>query len=146
VHQWRLLGFFAALLSAATICGQVNTATVYGNVSDPSGGAVPQAQNTRLYLNAAAFQLVPTLSGNPIAPGNIGRDAVPGPGLWTVALSLSKSFNVTERLRMQFRADAFNLFNHPNPSNIVANLSQGSFGTINTLGFRTMQIGARFSF
>ena len=34
---------------------------------------------------------------------------------------------------MQLRADTFNLFNHPNPGNIVTNLSQGSFGTINTL-------------
>lgn len=111
------------------------------------GNAVlPNFQNTRLYLNSAAFQLVPTPSGNPIAPGTIGRDAIPGPGLWTVDLSLSKSFNVTERMHFQLRADAFNSFNHPNPSNITTNLSQGSFGTINTLGFRTMQLGVRFSF
>ena len=44
MHQWRLVWVFAALLSAAAVWGQVNTATVYGNVSDPSGGAVPQAQ------------------------------------------------------------------------------------------------------
>jgi Carboxypeptidase regulatory-like domain len=102
--------------------------------------------NTRLYLNPAAFQLVPLLNGNPIQPGNIGRDAVPGPGLWTVDLSLAKNFTITERSRFQIRADAFNSLNHPNPSNIVTNLSQGSFGTINTLGFRTLQLGARISF
>ena len=47
-----------------------------------------------------------------------------GPPTRTVDFSVSKTFNITERVKAQFRMDAFNLFNHPNfaapgnPSNI----------------------------
>jgi hypothetical protein len=107
---------------------------------------LPNSEQTRVYLNKAAFQLVSAPNGNPIAPGTLGRCAISGPGSWTVDLSLGKTFRVTERMRIQLRADAFNSFNHPNPGGIVANLSSGSFGTINSFGFRTMQLGGRMNF
>jgi hypothetical protein len=37
-----------------------------------------------------------------------------GPGAWTFDLSLSKAFTVTERLKLEFRAEGFNIFNHAN--------------------------------
>jgi hypothetical protein len=43
-----------------------------------------------------------------------------GPGVARVDLSISKTVPITERIKMQFRIDAFNLFNHPqfnNPNN-----------------------------
>jgi Carboxypeptidase regulatory-like domain/TonB dependent receptor/TonB-dependent Receptor Plug Domain len=52
--------------------------------------------------------------------GNAGRNIVNGPDYRTVDLSLSKSFSLTERLGLQFRVEAFNLFNRANfdlPSN-----------------------------
>jgi hypothetical protein len=46
--------------------------------------------------------------------GNVGRGTFFGPGFWNLDTSLAKKFTVTERLNMQFRAEAFNIFNHPN--------------------------------
>lgn len=45
--------------------------------------------------------------------GNIGRNTLTGPGGWTSDMSVAKSFSLTERVRMQFRMDAINVFNHP---------------------------------
>ena len=42
------------------------------------------------------------------------RNEFYGPGAWTFDLAMSKSFRVTERLKLEFRAEAFNIFNHSN--------------------------------
>ncbi|MDQ2947924.1 MAG: hypothetical protein M3Y27_18660, partial [Acidobacteriota bacterium] len=49
--------------------------------------------------------------------GNIGRNALTGPGFWNADLSIAKSFHprvLGEAGRLQFRADFFNAFNHAN--------------------------------
>jgi hypothetical protein len=46
--------------------------------------------------------------------GNIERDSLFGPGLALTQLSVAKQFALTERVSMQFTAEAFNLLNHPN--------------------------------
>ena len=45
--------------------------------------------------------------------GNIGRNTFHGPRQFTSDLSLLKNFAVTEKVKAQFRMDAFNVFNHP---------------------------------
>jgi hypothetical protein len=46
--------------------------------------------------------------------GNLGRNTFVGPGYWAVDTSLVKNIRVSERLHLQFRAEAFNVFNHTN--------------------------------
>ena len=58
--------------------------------------------------------------------GNLGRNAVRGPGFKNFDLGMFKNFNFTEQWRLQFRAEAFNAFNNTNFSN-----PGGSFGTPN---------------
>jgi hypothetical protein len=59
------------------------------------------------YINPLAFA---TPAGN---FGNLGRDAVYGPGFWNIDFSLTKDTRLTERLNLQLRAEFFNIFNHP---------------------------------
>ncbi len=49
--------------------------------------------------------------------GNIGRNAVRGPGFWNFDMGVGKRFPITERVNLQFRAEFFNIFNHPNFEN-----------------------------
>ena len=70
---------------------------------------------------------VPTVG----TPGNIGRDSLIGPGLFNIDFALFKNTKITERFNSQFRAEFFNVLNHPNfavPT--TATFSQG--GSINT--------------
>src|SRR5207244_2432846 len=56
--------------------------------------------------------------------GNAARNSLTAPGMTTVDLSMFKNIPVSERLNVQFRAEAFNLFNHVNfgvPNLLVLN-------------------------
>jgi len=108
-------------------------------------------------LNSAAFTAPPTKR-----QGNEGRNDIPGFGLTQVDLSIGRKFRITERVDLQFRADAFNLFNHPNFTNPVAGIGlgplslqsqsmlNGSLGGLNALfqegGPRSLQLSLRLSF
>ena len=59
-----------------------------------------------LWVNPAAFS-VP----QPGTFGNLGRNALRGPGISQLDLTLSKSLAVTERVKLQFRAECFNILN-----------------------------------
>lgn len=61
------------------------------------------------YFNPNAFILPPTGTY-----GNVGRDILYGPGLATTDLSLAKNTSISEKLRLQFRAEFFNVFNRAN--------------------------------
>ena len=46
--------------------------------------------------------------------GNLGRNDLVGPGYVETDLGVMKQTRITERVSLQFRAELFNLFNHPN--------------------------------
>ena len=61
------------------------------------------------YFNPNAFVLPP-----PGTYGNIGRDVLTGPGVATLDLSAAKVTPISERVKVQFRAELFNIFNRAN--------------------------------
>lgn len=78
------------------------------------------------YFNPAAF-LAPAYG----TVGNLGRDTLTGPGLTNTDLSLLKVTQISERVRAQFRAEFFNVFNHtnfttPNPVVFTSGPTQGT--------------------
>jgi hypothetical protein len=54
--------------------------------------------------------------------GNAGRNSVNGPGIVDFDFSVFKDNKIKENLNLQFRAEIFNLFNHPNFNSPLANL------------------------
>ncbi len=91
--------------------------------------------DSRVYLNPAAFAIP-----KPGEFGNLGRWALHGPSLNQFDLTLHKRIAMTERLNLEFRAEAYNLFNKANFSNPVSRLN-------NSLGINGNQIqpGTPFS-
>ena len=79
--------------------------------------------------------------------GNAGRNVLDGPGMQAVNASLLKNFVVTEAATLQFRAEAFNLFNHVNldlPDNF---LGSPTFGRISSAQApRHIQFGLKLIF
>ncbi|HEU0138416.1 MAG TPA: carboxypeptidase regulatory-like domain-containing protein [Bryobacteraceae bacterium] len=79
--------------------------------------------------------------------GMLGRNVVTGPGMKNVDLGISRSFRVTEASRLQFRAEAFNLFNWVNLESPQGNVSNALFGQITSARDpRIVQFGLKFLF
>jgi hypothetical protein len=86
--------------------------------------------------------------------GNVGRDTMRGPGVVNTDLSLFRTFKLTERFQLQFRAESFNLSNTPHFANPNGNANSSSFGRItatqsaaDALGrSREMRFGLRLGF
>jgi outer membrane receptor protein involved in Fe transport len=82
--------------------------------------------------------------------GNAGRNVLIGPGQNVFDWSLRKEFVLTERQRLEFRAEFFNALNHPNfaqPDNFIDD-GPGSAGVITSLAIpmRQIQFGLKYSF
>jgi outer membrane receptor protein involved in Fe transport len=77
--------------------------------------------------------------------GNSGRNSFTGPGFTNFDLALIKSTKLTERMNVQFVANVFDLFNHPNygqPGSTWTSATSTSFGTINSTRFPTGDSGS----
>ena len=121
---------------------------------------------------AAAFGLPPFpgqvfFDNGPGQSGTLARSTINGPLFTELDMSLTKSIRLTERMRFQIRADAFNVLNHTNflagvltpglglggTSNTIFNINSPTFGQItsaNTIGGsglnRVIQVAGRFEF
>ena len=60
--------------------------------------------------------------------GSLGRNALRGFGLSQLDLALRRQFTLSERARLQLRAEVFNVFNHPNFGDPVGDLASRLFG------------------
>jgi len=110
----------------SVLTGQDNSGTGLGNdrpnlVGDPNAGP----HTVQQWFNTAAF--VPNAS---LTFGNAGRNIVTGPGYRDFDFSLMKNTKIRENVNLQFRAEFFNIANHPAfalPANILA---APNFGTL----------------
>jgi len=67
-------------------------------------------------------------NGNPLRQGNLGRNALRGFGATQWDFSVHRDFAIREPVKLQFRAEMFNVLNHPNFGPPVADLSVPQFG------------------
>jgi hypothetical protein len=81
-------------------------------------------------INPAAFTQVPTdpNTGQATRLGTAPRNSVRGFGAWQMNTAIRREFPIGEALKLQFRAEAFNLFNHPNFGVIDPNFGSTTFG------------------
>jgi len=129
-----------------TASGTPNTAR-----ADLIGKVHVNPGNLLNYVDAAAFA-PPAKNGAGvyIAPGTAGRDIVRGPGFSNMDFALFKNFPVTERIKGQFRVQAYNLTNTPHFSNpFDTNLNDNQIGKINSVltnSWRQIELALRFTF
>ncbi len=111
-------------------------------IANPNSGSHTPSQ----WVSRSAFQrLDPVTQAGQF--GNEGRNAIRGPGIANVDLSLLKTIPLAERIRLQFRAECFNLANHANfglPDNDIAS---PTFGQVLEAGApRLVQFGLKLVF
>jgi len=149
IGNWQLSSIIIAQSGAPLNVVQGGTPLHNVRPDYVGGQAVnPDWRKNLVYLNKAAFQLVPlnAVSKATIRPGNLGPNAFRGPGNWTVDLGLGKNFPIRERMRFQFRADMFNALNHVNYSNPQLGLTSATFGQITSTGsMRVIQLAAKIN-
>jgi hypothetical protein len=111
-------------------------------VGDPTHG--PHRVDS--WIDASDFQrLNPTTQAGQF--GNSGRNVARGPGFANVDASASKLFPLHENVNLQFRAEMFNIANHPNFGVPVADLASPNFGRILESGSaRLTQFAAKIIF
>jgi hypothetical protein len=96
-------------------------------------------------------------NGGPFPETMTKRNAFRGPGFWDVNLALGKRFFLTERANLQFKVEAYNVFNHANPviNGFGAGVDASGFDptdpsstvvTVSKFGRRQLQFAARFTF
>jgi len=74
-------------------------------------------------LNPNAFAVPATAR-----QGNLGRNSIYGLGAGQIDLTIQRAFPLTERIRLSFRTDAFNILNHPNFANPGGSVGAANFG------------------
>jgi hypothetical protein len=131
-----LLGAFNANVDVPSYAN--NGSPLYGNKNPRKG--LP-------YFNPNYFMPEPVGQ-----VGNAMRRSFSGPGLDNYDMALLKSTAITESTKLQFRAEAFNVFNHAqfaNPNGTVNNTGEGGFGYVTSTGYnqpRIMQVALKFLF
>lgn len=93
--------------------------------------------NTAAFATPAAFTF-----------GNVGRNTLYGPGRQTLDLALQREIALTEKVKLQLRAEAFNALNHTNLGTPNRFVNTPQFGTITEAATpgREIQLGLRLSF
>jgi len=86
-------------------------------------------------ISTAAFAIPPQSTY-----GTAGRNLLHGPHLFDTDLSVAKNFSISERLRFQFRVEAFNLWNSSEFSNPAAVFGTASFGNITSTSIDNREI------
>ena len=126
-----------------------------------STGSLQLVSGQREWISAGPNTFAPppkNVAGKFVRPGTLGRNHFYGPGYGTWDASLFKNFTLTERVKMQFRAEGFNILNHPqytnpnvdlggiNSSGLPANSSFGLINSTRQFSERQIQFAFRFTF
>jgi hypothetical protein len=145
VGGWEVSGILSLQTGRPfTVLVSTDNANVLGTVDRPRiiGDTNAGPRTPLQWLNINAFQLAPAGTF-----GNEGRNAVTGPPLKNLDVVLSRVFKLTERLAIQFRAESFNVANHPNFGLPAQNFGVPGFGSITVAEApRQIQFGVKVRF
>jgi hypothetical protein len=136
-------GFSGASLNAP---GNNNTLNWFGPGSIPilhgTGPGHAWFQNSVCNFNPAKGALVTTQcfaqpgaeNGGQPEFGNLAKNVISGPGYWNLDASLFRTFDITERWKFQFRAQATSIVNTPQWGNPSTDITSPNFGYITGVG------------
>jgi len=164
--DWQLSGVFTLMTGTPMTFGTTVSANTPGSSITPDitgpvnifhGVAGPGG--TALWFDTSVFKQPLEPDGKTPHFGNMGRANIDGPGLGDLDLALFRRFQLTERLKGEFRVESFNFTNTPafdNPNTTVGSVDFGKVtGTLGGLisnqsvggtGARTLQLGLKLVF
>ncbi|MEZ5307522.1 MAG: TonB-dependent receptor [Pyrinomonadaceae bacterium] len=104
-------------------------------------------QSQQQWFNTACFEPNPATGATGLSNtvGTSPRGVVEGPGTQRFDMTFSKNIRFGETMRLQLRAEAFNVFNHTNFRGLSTNVTSSTFGQVTSVRDpRTMQFGIKF--
>ena len=161
---WTVAGVATIQSGTALTIADTNPMNVFGISEDRAqlSGECTRSQLVRRgpvesklngYFNVSCFMRPPVIGADGIgtAFGNSGTGIVEGPGQANLDIALSKALRQNwprENSSVEFRAEMYNVFNHPQFSNPDANFASPTFGVISSTAVnpRVGQLAVRFSF
>lgn len=151
-----LCGSCTAAFSGVVVRAEMAPGMTYGDVPTPGGveARLGGASGGPGYINRAAFGLTPTggIYGDGTGYGNSGLGIIEGPGQFNFDTAFVKNTRVGglhEDAALQFRAEFFNIFNHPQfASPGVLDIAQPTFGWITNTSVnpRLIQFALKYIF
>jgi hypothetical protein len=134
VSGWRIAGMMrvqagdtVAVTQATNLDSNLGYAVQRPNrIGNPNAYA---SRSAARWFNTALFTQTPQY-----AIGNSSRNPVRGPGLQDADLMLARSFRLSERCNLEFRAEAFNVSNTPPLNDPSGSFGAAAFGSITTAG------------
>jgi hypothetical protein len=146
-YGWQLMGIHSyttgtpytihARTDFSNSGGDARPNAILGVPITPPGG-----QSRQEWFNPAAFT-------NPLDGqfGNVGRNTLTGPSNVSIDFSIFKNFSFSERTRLQFRSEFFNLINHPNFGGLNTTYDSTNPGELTSAGTsRQVQFALKFLF
>jgi hypothetical protein len=158
---WQLAGIITLRtgrpFTVSCSCGNLNTPNTNQTANQVNDTVdILHGINTgNLWFDTSAFATVPSV---PVGTaGNVGRYSMVGPGMSWINANIARTFTINERVRLNFRAEALNIFNHPWFSNPQSSFTSSTFGFVTgtnstgtgvngTGGGRNAQVGVRLEF
>lgn len=123
-------------VSGSTVCSFVPNCAVRpnltGKISYPKSKAtLSSGNNTMQWFDPTAFSIAPVSTGSSVATfGDLGHNALRGPGRDNWNLALFKTFPLVEQSHIELRAEAYNVWNHTQFSaNTVGGGASGGIGS-----------------
>ncbi len=153
---WALAGLSTFASGQPVQLSESDDRDLIGDFSFPFDTPSAANNGSHLYTNRNPRSGQPYFNPNYFVPnplgqvGDISRRFFSGPGIDNYNLSLLKDTKITEKTQLQFRAEAFNVFNHAqfnNPSGSINNTGLGGFGYVTSAqNPRIMQVALKIMF
>jgi hypothetical protein len=124
--------------------GFLGTSAAGGRPDFVGTSGLPLVSGALTWFFPQEFQLVPA---GVTRPGDATRGNIIGPGYQKWDVTLAKTFRFRENVSLQFRAEAYNVFNHTNFSGVGTSFGTATFGQItSTRDPRLIQFALKFNY
>lgn len=146
LKDWQISGGITAQT------GNPLTARVLGNsqrLAQTGGTGSGRAEATGAPIDSGSSFFNLDAFGVPEAGtfGNAGRNTIPGPGLFNLNVAFARSFNLSERRRLEFRVESNNVLNRVNYTSYYTVINSVNYGLPSAAGaMRTLDAVLRFRF
>jgi len=156
INGWSIAPIFSIHSGTPFTVGNSIDANFDGNtndraqiIGDPYSGTCPNGfavGTIQCWINTAGFAQNNPAAGAPV-DGNSSRNAFRSPGFKNLDLAIFRTFNLTERFHLEFRAEGSNTLNFANYNTPNATVATSNFGTITGAGtMRQLQLGLRLTY